>query len=351
MKFTAQLASFAALTSLASAQITFNEIRIDQPGGDTDEYVELLGPPGMSLDGLSYVVIGDSGSGITANGRLDMAFDLTGNSINANGFFTIAETNATLGGTIDLTDNVLSFENGDNVTHLIVAGNTAAVGDDLDTDDDGILDITPWTSIIDCVALIEEANPPSGTEFEYATSLGYPTVGPDGNFVPGHVFFCGGSDWRMGTFALSGIDSPGAANSCPALQVAFCDAIANSFSTDGSYVTLDSASGGSIAANDASLVVVDSPDGQFGLFAQSMSEIPPMMATFGGNICLGDPIQRINFPIIPVGNTASYALDFVNGGAEVGTMPGVTMYYQWFHRDTIGGGGNFSEGLAITWLN
>jgi len=353
MKFTAQLASFAALTTLASAQITINEIRIDQPGGDTDEYVELLGPAGMSLDGLSYVVIGDSGSGVTANGRLDMAFDLTGNSINANGRFTIAESSATLGGAIDLTDT-LSFENGDNVTHLIVVGNTAVAGDDLDTDDDGTLDIIPWTSVMDGVALIEAVNPPSGppsgTEYEYATSLGFPTVGPDGNFVPGHVFLCS-DGWRIGEFGIGVTDTPGADNVCPALQVPFCDAVANSFSPDGSFITLDSASGGSVSANDASLVINDSPDGQFGLFAQSLVEVAPTPAAFGGNICLGGNIQRINIPIIPSGNTASYALDFVSGGVETNTMPGVTMYYQWFHRDTIGMGGNFSEGLAITWLN
>lgn len=351
MKFTAHVASFAALTSLASAQITINEIRIDQPSTDTDEFVELLGPPGMSLDGLSYVVIGDSGTGAQANGRLDMAFDLTGNSINANGFFTIAETNMTLSGTFDLIDDVLGFENGDNVTHLIVSDNTAAVGDDLDLDDDGILDLTPWTSILDCVALIEEANPPSGTEFEYATSLGFPTVGPNGAFVPAHVFLCGGSDWRIGTFDLTGLETPGSDNFCPAPQVPFCDAVENSFSVDGSFLTLDSVSGGSIAANDSSLVINDTPSGQFGLFAQSLTEMAPIMASFGGNICLGGTVQRINLPIMPAGNTASYALDFVSGGVETSTMPGVTVYYQWFHRDTIGMGGNFSEGLAITWLN
>ena len=36
-----------------------NEIRIDQPGTDNDEYFELLGEPNASLDGLTYIVIGD----------------------------------------------------------------------------------------------------------------------------------------------------------------------------------------------------------------------------------------------------------------------------------------------------
>ena len=64
-------------------------------------------------------------------------------------------------------------------------GFTGANGDDLDTDDDGTLDSTPWTSVVDAVSLIEEANPPSGTEYSYAVQLGGVTVGPDGSFAPG----------------------------------------------------------------------------------------------------------------------------------------------------------------------
>ena len=43
--------------------------------------------------------------------------------------------------------------NSDNVTHLLVTDFVGNNGDDLDTDDDGVLDITPWNTIVDCVAL------------------------------------------------------------------------------------------------------------------------------------------------------------------------------------------------------
>ena len=88
--------------------------------------------------------------------------DLAGQVIPASGYFVAAEGTFTLG-TADLVAN-LNFENGDNVTHMLVSGFSGANGDDLDTDDDGVLDVTPWSEVVDLVALLEEANPPSGTE-------------------------------------------------------------------------------------------------------------------------------------------------------------------------------------------
>ena len=44
-------------TSAASPRI--NEIRIDQPGIDNDEYFEIFGDPSGSLNDLTYIVIGD----------------------------------------------------------------------------------------------------------------------------------------------------------------------------------------------------------------------------------------------------------------------------------------------------
>ncbi len=186
--------------------VNINEIRIDQPGSDNDEYFELAGDPGTSLDGLTYLVIGDGSGG---DGTIEEVTDLTGNAIGASGFFVAAESSFTLG-TADLTTS-LNFENSDNVTHLLVAGFTGSNGDDLDTNDDGTLDVTPWAAVVDLIALIEEENPPSGTEFHY----GPPTVGPDGDFVPGHAVFCP-TGWEVAEFTLGVDDTPGATNLCPA---------------------------------------------------------------------------------------------------------------------------------------
>ena len=190
--------------------VTINEIRIDQPSFDVDEYFELTGDPSTSLDGLSYIVIGDGTGG---SGVIEEVTDLTGLSLDSNGFFVAAESSFTLG-TPDLT-TTLSFENNDNVTHLLVDGFSGSNGDDLDTDDDGVLDVTPWTSIVDLIALIEEANPPSGTEYHY----GPPTLGPDGSFVPGQAYDCATDGWTIGDFGTGTTDTPGETNVCDAVVV------------------------------------------------------------------------------------------------------------------------------------
>ncbi len=188
---------------LGAAQIS--EIRVDQTSTDNDEYFELSGTPSESLTGLTYLVIGDGTGG---SGVIEAVVDLTGQTIPGSGYFVAAESTFTLG-VADLT-TTLNFENSDNVTHLLVDGFTGNNGDDLDTDDDGVLDVTPWTSIVDLIALIEEENPPSATEYHY----GPPTVGPDGSYAPGHVFVGNNNgQWAIGPFdPASGADTPGAPN-------------------------------------------------------------------------------------------------------------------------------------------
>ena len=185
-----------------------NEIRIDQTSTDNDEYFELFGTPGESLDNLTYLVIGDDGGG--SSGVIEAVIDLTGQSIPASGFFLAAENTFTQG-TPDLTTS-LDFENEDNVTHLLVEGFTGSNGDDLDADDDGVLDVTPWTSIVDSVALIEAVG--SGEEV-YSTN----TVGPDASSL-GHVFrsIDGGGTWEIGDFSVGIDDTPGATNDPPTVE-------------------------------------------------------------------------------------------------------------------------------------
>ena len=186
-----------------------SEIRIDQPGGDNDEYFELSGFA-QSLDGLSYVVIGDGAGG---SGTIESVTDLTGQAMGGSGFWVAGESSMTLAVPDMVTS--LSFENSDNVTHLLVRDFSGANGDDLDTDDDGILDVEPWSEVVDSVALLENEIDPgtgntSGGELVYSST----TVGPDGSFVPGHVEICN-AEWSVADFdPAAGTDTPGAANSC-----------------------------------------------------------------------------------------------------------------------------------------
>ncbi len=191
--------------SLSCGGVQISEIRTDQPDADDDEYFELAGDPGASLDGLTYLVIGDTPAG--GSGVIEEVTNLTGQTIPANGFFVAAESTFTLG-TPDLT-TTLDFENDDNVTHLLVDGFTGSIGQDLDTDDDGTLDTTPWAGILDLIAVILEENPPTGTEWHY----GPPTVGPNGTEAPQHVYRCF-DGWTIGESVVGIDDTPGSGALC-----------------------------------------------------------------------------------------------------------------------------------------
>ncbi len=195
-----------------SIQVQLQEVRTDQPGADDDEYAELRGDGNLMLNGLWYIVIGDGTGG---SGVLENATDLTGLSL-INGTLLLAEDADTLGVPTDAIVN-LNFENSDNVTHALVMNFYGAVGDDLDIDDDGNLDATPWTSVVDGVQIIED---PIGGDLTYplVDDMIGPTV--DG-FVPSHIYrytsACG--NFAMGTYDPAdpeAVDTPGSENpACP----------------------------------------------------------------------------------------------------------------------------------------
>jgi hypothetical protein len=202
----------AANDACLAAAIVINEIRVDMPGTDNNEYVEIAGPAGSSLEGLTYFVIGDGAGGSGVIERI-ITFPASA-TIGGSGLFLIAGANFTLGGVPDLVSTPATdlFENSDNVTHVLVRGFTGAANQDLDTNDDGVLDATPWTELLDSIAIIEsDAIPPVGTEYAY----GEARVGPDGPFVPGHVYRCSpNGDWQIGPFdPVVGLDTPRALNS------------------------------------------------------------------------------------------------------------------------------------------
>jgi hypothetical protein len=128
--------------------IQINEVRLDQTGNDADQYVEIIGPANASLDGLSYIVIGDEVQTKVpdAQGRIQTVIDLNGQNLGPDGVLLVAKTNFSLG-TADLTTHFTLRQIG-NCTHAIVSDFTGYVGQELDFFDDGILDVTPWSSVV-----------------------------------------------------------------------------------------------------------------------------------------------------------------------------------------------------------
>lgn len=195
------LISSAMGFSCMAEAVLINEIRIDQTGTDYDEYFELAGAPGESLDGLTYLVIGDATD--TKSGTVESVTSLSGFTIGSSGYFFIAENKLGLGVMADSTAT-LTFENGDNVTHLLVTNFTGLRNDDLDSDNDGSLDTTPWQNILDSIALIDS--------FIDGDQVYSPTqIGPASS-APAHVFRDGYGLWQIGAMDLGNNDTPGRVN-------------------------------------------------------------------------------------------------------------------------------------------
>ena len=240
--------------------VIVNEIRVDQPSSDNDEYVELLAAPGTVLDGLTYIVIGDGSGGA---GSVECAFDITG-TVGASGIFLIAEDTFTSGVADQIVSTAnysssMAFENGDNVTHMLVYGFGGAFGDDVDADDDGTMDYTPWLELVDSVALIATNDPSDG---DYNLIYSANQVGPNGDFAPAHVYSCGGV-WSIGGYDLGLDDTPGTMN-YPCDPTIFATGLRSpmgmAIAADGSVWVSQAGSGGldpSVAANDAGVSRID----------------------------------------------------------------------------------------------
>lgn len=166
--------------------LTFNEIVISTPGSDY-EIIELAGIPGLSLSNLSILTIDQ-------NGQILIEFDLSGESIPADGFWLGANSEA---GVSVVEDYVLATGMVNNTTTFLLVDNfSGSVGDDLDTNNDGTLDSEPWDEIIDEIGVLEAV----GENVFSAT-----TFGPDGNFLPAGTYRA--SD-GCGAWTLHSFDSP-----------------------------------------------------------------------------------------------------------------------------------------------
>ena len=188
------LLTTAAATAANAADPVINEFVLNHVGSDTFEYVEVFDAPGADLSALTLLEIeGDSGGA----GRIDTVLPV-GNT-NSGGFWTAGFFRNDL-------------ENG-TVSLLLVEDFTGAAGDDLDTDNDGVLDSTPWARVADSVAVFDGG----GSDRTYAnTVLGASFDG--GAFTPGGasripdgIDTNGAADWTRNDFALVGI--PGVSGS------------------------------------------------------------------------------------------------------------------------------------------
>jgi hypothetical protein len=152
------LSSFLFVFGLMTlnAQVVINELDADQPMTDAAEFVELIGEPNTSLDGLVVVFINGN------NDQAYAAFDLDGFSTDANGLFVLGNVGVAASQII-FPDN--SLQNGQDAV-AIYTGNAvdwpagapatnvnlvdAVIYDTQDADDTVLIDIlTPGQPQID----------------------------------------------------------------------------------------------------------------------------------------------------------------------------------------------------------
>ncbi len=172
-----------------------NEFVFNHTGSDTDEYTEVLAAPGTDLSEYWILEIeGDS----NAAGTIDEVIQL--GTTDVNGYFTTPFGSNT-------------YENG-TVALLLVKNFTGTVGEDLDTNDDGVFDTTPWEEIIDDIGVNDGG----------ASDVNYASVTLAQSF-DGSMFTVGGAsrfpngtdtdtdaDWTRNDFDGSGLPSfPGVA--------------------------------------------------------------------------------------------------------------------------------------------
>ena len=165
--------------------VLLNELKINPAGSDNGaEYVEIKGTPGMSLPtGIYFVSIeGDSGG---TQGNATLVSDLGGQTLGSNGLLVITGTTSPY--TFDAATTVLQdpqfnggiLQNGSNSFAVIFSPtNPITANLDLDTNDDGALDLPSGAVLTDALGYTDGG---TGDQVYGGVTLALPSGGaPDG---------------------------------------------------------------------------------------------------------------------------------------------------------------------------
>jgi hypothetical protein len=204
MKIPTCLLILFTICSPVLGEILINEVHLNPPGSpDTNyEYIELKSTTGgsASTSGLTIVLIDTKGGGSV--GKIDEAWSLDTLDTGTNGLLILgngydspvdgvwsdAYDPGTLGADPSSPTGMGDGDIGPNdaITILLVRDFTGTPNQDLETNGDGTLDITPWSAIVDSIGLNDKGKNPT---FALA-NLTQATFNPDnvsrieGNLTP-----------------------------------------------------------------------------------------------------------------------------------------------------------------------
>jgi hypothetical protein len=203
--------------------LNLNEIYASHLGVDNQEFIELIGLPGLVLDSFMVLVL----DGDAANrGTLDLAVDLTGQVMPASGYFVIGDA-AVVGVNLVIgAANIL--ENGTQTFLLVQVTNPAPIvallGSDLDPEDDGVSNIRCIPDILNVIETVAMFGPTPALSHRVYNGAHTNTLGPDGTFFPAGIYrgldypnpWCGAFLDFDNVVNLNQPRTPGALNSpCP----------------------------------------------------------------------------------------------------------------------------------------
>ena len=165
-----------------------NEYSASTTGTDV-EFVEVYGSP--SADYSAYTILEVEGDSSSTMGTVDEVIPV--GTTDGAGFWLASLAADTL-------------ENG-SLTLLLVEGFTGSLGQDLDTDNNGVLDVTPWTALVDDVA----ANDGGAGDLSYSLTVlvanydGLPYMPGGASRYPDGTDTNTTADWVRNDFDLAGI--------------------------------------------------------------------------------------------------------------------------------------------------
>ena len=176
------------------------------------------------------------------------------------------------------------------------------------------------------------------------------TTGSSQNLILEVDMFTGGGACNSYDLIVSGTSGSGTGN----IGTNYCTAVANSSGAPG---TMSAKGSTAAAANNLTLEASSLPNNQFGIFVTSLTQgfVPGAGGTSNGNLCLGGALGRFSQPsqILNTGSNGSFDLVvdttmMPQGSGFVTIMPGDTWSFQAWHRDPVGVGSNFTDGLEIS---
>lgn len=152
-KFGIVLIALLLLEMRAMPQV-LRSLVFNPPGADDGlEYIEITGNPNSTLSNTWFLEIDGDG----ANGNINTAINLGSFSSGANGLLLIRDASATILPAPSAATNIVvqnfapDIQNG-TATFLLVTGFTGSVGTDLDPDNDGSLNSTPWVAVLSAIS-------------------------------------------------------------------------------------------------------------------------------------------------------------------------------------------------------